>query len=71
MCNIRTALQNIQKEPHQDGTVLISGRKRSHGTGNLPGTQATGAGVDPFRGTVHNSLDTFDVGLPSAVGTSV
>ena len=72
--------QNVQHPPSSagyakrtapDGTVLISGRKRLHGTGNLPGTQAAGAGVDPFRGTIHNSLDAIDVGLPSAVGTSV
>ena len=43
----------------------------SDGTGDLAGTQATGAGVNSLRGTIHNSLYAFDVRLPSPIGTSV
>ena len=44
---------------------------RLNGPGHLVRTQATGAGVNPLRGTVHNSLDTFNIRLPGAVRTSV
>ena len=39
--------------------------------GNLTRTQATGAGVNTLRRSVHNCLDTLNVGFPSPVGTSV
>ena len=38
---------------------------------DLAGTQATGAGVDPARSTVHDCLNTLYIGLPSTVGSSV
>lgn len=43
----------------------------SDGTGNLAGTQATGAGIDSFWGTVHHRLDALNIGFPSAIGTTV
>ena len=46
-------------------------RYSSDCTGDLSRTQATGAGVNTLRGTVHHRLDTADVGLPGTVGTSV
>ena len=39
--------------------------------GYLTGTQATGAGVNPTRGAVHNRLDALNIGLPSTVRTPV
>ena len=39
--------------------------------GNLAGTQATGAGVDPFGGTGHHRLDALDIGLPGTVGAAM
>ena len=42
-----------------------------HRAGDLAGTQATGAGVNPLRRTVDDGLDALDIGLPSAVRTSV
>ena len=39
--------------------------------GNLAGTQAAGAGVDIFRGTVYNRLDSLHIRLPGTVGTPV
>ena len=39
--------------------------------GNLTGTQATGAGVDPFGGTGHHRLDALDIGLPGTVGAAM
>jgi len=38
---------------------------------NLVRTEASGTSVHMARSTVHNSLDTLNVGLPSSVGTSV
>lgn len=46
-------------------------RQNSDSTGDFPRTQATGAGVNPFRRAVHNRLDTHDIGLPGTVGPSV
>ena len=41
------------------------------GTGNLAGTQATGAGVNTLGTAVYNRFDAPDVGLPGSVRTSV
>ena len=38
---------------------------------DLAGTEATGTSVHMARSTIHNSLNTLDVGLPGTVGTSV
>ena len=38
---------------------------------DLAGTEATGTSGHMARSTIHNSLNTLDVGLPSTVGTSV
>ena len=38
---------------------------------DLAGTEATGTCVHMARSTIHNSLNTLDVGLPGTVGTSV
>lgn len=38
---------------------------------NLAGTQASGADVDVFRGSVDQRFDAFDIGLEGAVGTDV
>ena len=38
---------------------------------DLAGTEASGTSVHMARSTVHNSLNTLHVGLPSTVGTSV
>jgi hypothetical protein len=43
----------------------------SDSTGNLTGTEATGAGVNPTRSAVYESLNALNVGLPGSVGTSV
>lgn len=51
--------------------MALNRRRPLYSTGHLAGPQATGAGINPFRGTIHNSLDTLDIGFPSAVGTSV
>lgn len=40
-------------------------------TSNLAGAEAPSTYVDMARSTVHESLNTTDVGLPSSVGTSV
>ena len=39
--------------------------------GNLTGTQAPGTNIHMARRTVDNSLDTFHIGLPGTIGTSV
>ena len=44
---------------------------RSDRTLNLVGTQASCADIYMARSTVNDCLDTFDVGLPCTVGTSV
>ena len=44
---------------------------RLYSSGYLTGTQATGAGVDPARSTVHDCLNTLYIGLPSTVGSPV
>ena len=49
----------------------VERRATLHRTGNLAGTQATGAGVNTLRCTVYDSLNTLYVWLPSSVGTSV
>lgn len=41
----------------------------SDSPGNLAGTQATGAGVDIFRGAIYNRLYSLHVRLPGTVGT--
>lgn len=43
----------------------------SHRACHLAGAQAARAGIHPARGTVHDCLDTLDVGLPSPVGAPV
>ena len=40
-------------------------------SGNLAGAHAPGTNIHMARGTVHNRLDTFHVGLPGTVGTPV
>ena len=45
--------------------------KKSDSPGNLTGTQAPGTNIYMARRTVHNSLDTFYIGLPGTIGTSV
>ena len=44
-----------------------SGYENSDSAGNLTRTQATGAGIDTLRRTVHHCLDTADVGLPGTI----
>ena len=39
--------------------------------GNLAGTQTPGTNIYMARRTVDNSLDTFHIGLPGTIGTSV
>ena len=39
--------------------------------GNFTGTQAPGTNIHMARRTVDNSLDTFHIGLPGTIGTSV
>ena len=43
----------------------------SDSSGDFTGTQTPGTNIYMARGTVHNRLDTLDVGLPRAVGTPV
>ena len=38
---------------------------------DLARTEATGAGIHSARGTVNDSLNALNVGLPGTVGTSV
>ena len=40
-------------------------------SGNLAGAHAPGADIYVARGTIHDRLDTFHVGLPGTVGTPV
>ena len=40
-------------------------------SGDLSGTQTTGAGVNMLGSAVYHCLNTLDVGLPGSVGTSV
>ena len=40
-------------------------------TFDFTGAQASGANIDMFRSTVYNSFNSFDVGLPSSVASSV
>ena len=42
-----------------------------HRTGDLSGTQTTGAGVHSLGGAVNDRLYAADIGLPAAVGPSV
>ena len=42
-----------------------------HSAGNLTRTQATGAGINTLRASIHNCPYTLNVGFPSSVGTSV
>jgi hypothetical protein len=44
---------------------------QSHRTGDLTGTEASGADVHMSGGAIHDRLDTLHVGLPGAVGTAV
>lgn len=44
-------------------------RKDLYCSGNLPGTQTTGAGVNVGRSAIDDRLDTLDVGLPGPVRT--
>ena len=38
---------------------------------NLAGAQASGANINVAGRTLHNCLDTLDIGLPGTVGTTV
>ena len=44
---------------------------KSDSTLDLIGTEASGTCVNMAGSSIHHSLDTLDVGLPLAVGTSV
>ena len=44
---------------------------QSHRTGDLTGTEASGADVHMSGGAIHDRLDTLHVGLPGAVGAAV
>ena len=46
-------------------------RSQSDRSGNLAGAHAPGADIHVARGTIHDRLDTFHVGLPGTVGTPV
>ena len=43
----------------------------SDSSGDFTGTQTPGTNIYMARGTVHNRLDTLDIGLPCAVGAPV
>ena len=43
----------------------------SHRTGDLTGTEASGADVHMSGGTIHDRLDALHIGLPGTVGTTV
>ena len=49
----------------------VIGRQESDSPLNLVRTEASGTSVHMARSTVHNGLNTLNVGLPSSVGTSV
>ena len=51
--------------------VPIMTREKSDSSYNFSASQATGANVDCLGRTVNNSLYSFDVGLPSTIGSSV
>lgn len=42
-----------------------------NGSCNLTGAKATGASINSLGSSVYNGLDSFNVGLPCSVGTSV
>ncbi len=42
-----------------------------HRAGDLAGTEAAGAHMNMFWGTVHDRLYALDVGLPGTIGTAV
>ena len=43
----------------------------SHRTGDLTGTEASGADVHVGRSTIHDCLHPLDIGLPGAVGAAM
>ena len=49
----------------------VIGRWESDSPLNLVRTEASGTSVHMARSTVHNGLDTLNIGLPCSVGTSV
>ena len=59
-----------QKEP-LSAALCRSRDSGLHCAGHFPGAQATGAGVDSFRRTVHHCFDALDVGFPGTIGTPV
>lgn len=73
---LHEAINDEKACPAEPGRLFFvfpdpSVRFRSHRAGDLSGTQATGAGVDPLGGTVDDRLDPLDVRLPRAIGTPV
>lgn len=58
----------MQKNSHRSRWERFLQKKlQLYRTGNLAGTQATGAGVNLLGGAVNNRLYAFDVGTPSTV----
>ncbi len=53
------------------GYRTLNSRRRSDRADDFIGAEATSADIDVTRRTVHQNLDTPDVGFPGAVGTSV
>lgn len=52
-------------------SFLSSGLRQLQSAVNLTRAQATGAGVDILGGTVYNSLNALNIGLPSTVRTTM
>ena len=62
---------NMQKSSVSNDTELSFALFGSHSTGDLTGTEASGADVHMSGSAIHDRLDTLHVGLPGTVGTAV
>ena len=60
----------LTKNPCRAATGVLN-RFTLDGAGDLTGAQATGAGIYPFWGTVHHSLDAFDIRTPGTIGSTM
>ena len=66
----RSKIQNTSKKRGDLPRYFLSVPK-SDGAGYLTGAQASGAGIDMGRLTIHDSLNTLNVGLIRSVAASV
>ena len=67
-----TSCRGKRKKPKDElSAYILCSLRRSDRSGDLTGTQAACAGVNSAGGAVDDRLDSFHVGLPGSVGSSV